>query len=297
MSEQNKELVRQFVKAWGAGDLDAFGDLLSADLVDHNAMPGTAPGLEGAKQAARMTRAAFPDMTDEIHNIIAEGDLVAMLATVRGTHEGEIMGMPPTGKSFAITAIDVIRVAGGKMVERWGLTDQAGMMTQLGLAPLPPGAEGWTPPQPGPAATMSGTGDPQAHRASMTRMIDEMRAGNIEEIMTGIGSNVIDHAALPGQPPGKAGVRWRFEQLFGGMSHVDFQVVASVAEGPFLSQAYTFSAKHTGTMMGMPATNKSFEISATDFVWFDDDGLFREHWGLIDVPSMMGQLGLMPPPS
>src|SRR6266540_2833453 len=182
MSDQNKEVLRQFVKAWDAGDTDSFGDFIATDAVDHQGMPGVPQGLDGVKQIAVMTQAAFPDASTEIHNLIAEGDLVSALQTVRGTHRGEFMGMPATGKPFEITVIDIVRIADGKMAEHWGLIDQAGMMMQLGLRPMPPGAEGWNPPPTAPQVTGGGSGDPNAHRAAMNDMTVAMRAKDLEKV-------------------------------------------------------------------------------------------------------------------
>jgi steroid delta-isomerase-like uncharacterized protein len=295
MSEQNKEIVRQFVNAWDAGDTDSFGDYLATDVVDHQAFPGQAPGIAGIVEIASMMQKAFPGATNEIHNLIAEGDLVSGVSTLRGTHEGDFMGMPATGKPFTVTAIDITRFADGKMVEHWGLIDQAGMMIQLGLMPLPPGAEGWQPPPIAPQMKAGGSGNAKVNRAALKNMTDGVAAGDLEKVMGSIAADALDHGAVPGQPAGKEGVRWRFEQLFGGLSNPKFTVLSSVAEGPFLSSAFTFSAKHTGPMMGMPPTNKSFEVSAIDFALFEN-GQMRELWGLIDLPAIMMQLGLMEAP-
>lgn len=296
MSEENKEVWRQFTKAWDAGDLDSFGDFVASDAVDHNALPGSPPGLEGLKMLGSMLRAAFPDRETTVHELIAEGDKTSALHTIKATNTGAFMGMPPTGKSFEVNSIHIARYAGGKLVEHWGLLDQGGMLRQLGVMPMPPGTESWRPPPTSPQMKESTSGSPDDHRAAMARMIEAIRLGKMDDVLAEIADNSVDHAAMPGQGPGKEGVRWRFEQIFGGMTEPDFKVVASVGEGPILSQAYTFSATHSGPMMGMPATNKSSTVSAIDFVRFEN-GTMREHWGLIDVPGMMIQLGLMPPPA
>lgn len=295
MSEENKELWRQFTKVWDAGDVDSIGDFVATDVVDHGALPGAPPDLEGVKMLGGMLRTAFPDRETTVHKLIAEEDRIAAVHTIRATNTGEFMGTPPTGKSFEVNSIHIARIAGGKMAEHWGLLDQAGMLMQLGVMPMPPGAEGWRPPPTSPQVKGTGSGDPASSRALMAAVMDGLRAAKTEEIMGSIAEDVVDHAAMPGQGPGKEGVRWRVEQLFGGMTRPDFTTLASVAEGPYLSQAHTFTATHTGAMMGMPATNKSFSISAIDFVLFEDRKM-REHWALIDMPSMMMQLGLMPPP-
>ncbi|MGH2795794.1 MAG: ester cyclase, partial [Actinomycetota bacterium] len=235
-------------------------------------------------------KTAFPDRSTDVHHVIAEGDKVAAVQTIRATNTGEFMGMAPTGKSFEVFSIHIVRVAGGKIAEHWGLLDQGGLMMQLGVMPMPPGTESWRPPPTSPQATSGGSGDPDRNRRALDEMIAAMRIGKMDDVLALVHEEDVDHAALPGQAPGKEGTRWRFEQLFSGLTEPDFRTLASVGEGPFLSQAYTFTATHTGPMMGMPPTNKSFTVSAIDFVLFED-GKFLEHWGLIDVPAMMAQLG------
>jgi predicted ester cyclase len=78
-----------------------------------------------------MFRDAFPDVTVVIDELVADGDRVAVATTFTGTHEGELMGMAPTGKRVSVTGIDIVRVAGGRIVEHRGLTDIVGLMRQL----------------------------------------------------------------------------------------------------------------------------------------------------------------------
>ncbi len=85
-----------------------------------------------------MWRAGFPDLHITIEDIIAEGDKVATRATARGTHKGEFMNIPPTGKQVTVTSIAIQQIAGGKVVEVWVNIDHLGMMQQLGAVP-PPG--------------------------------------------------------------------------------------------------------------------------------------------------------------
>ena len=137
--EQNKANTRRFMEeVFNKGNLAVIDELLSTNFVDHMHPPGTPPGLDAAKQINTMMRAAFPDIHATVEDIIAEGDKVAVRATWTGTHKGEFMGMPPTGKSFKISAIDVMRIGDdGKALEHWGSTDMLGMMQQLGVIPTP----------------------------------------------------------------------------------------------------------------------------------------------------------------
>jgi steroid delta-isomerase-like uncharacterized protein len=291
----NTQIVEAFTRAWDAGDIDAFGDYMADDILDHNPMPGLPAGIEGTKMMSGMLLAAFPDMSADVHLMIEQEDRVARLRTIRGTHRGEFMGMPGTGRSIAVVVIDIVRIAGGKVVERWGLLDQAALMGQLGMMPAPPLPEGWTPPPIAPQIRGDDAGNPAANHAAMLDFLDDIAILDVSAIMAKIDENAVDHAVLPGQPRGREGFRFRFEQLFAGLEEPTFEMTVSVAQGPFHSGAYTFSATHTGPLMGIPATGKSFTVAAMDFVRLRDRKLV-EHWGLIDTGSMMAQLGLMPEP-
>jgi predicted ester cyclase len=97
---------------------------------------------ESTKQFFDMFHAAFPDSSRTIEDQIAEGELVATRVTLNGTHRGEFQGISPTGKRIAVTGIWIDRVAGGKIVERWGAVDMLGLMQQLGAIPAPEPVDG-----------------------------------------------------------------------------------------------------------------------------------------------------------
>jgi steroid delta-isomerase-like uncharacterized protein len=143
-TEQNKALFRRFVdEVFNHGNMSLVDELVAPDFVEHEELPpGIPQDREGAKQLTTMLRSAFPDFKATIHDIIAEGDKVAVRMTWSGTQQGEFMGIPPTGKSVSIGVFDIVRVAGGKLVEHWGQMDNMGMMQQLGVIPAPGEGEG-----------------------------------------------------------------------------------------------------------------------------------------------------------
>jgi steroid delta-isomerase-like uncharacterized protein len=141
-TEANKAVARRtyetFNTAVRTGNFGALEEVLAANTVDHNPTPGQAPGLEGVKQVFGMFRTAFPDLRFTVEDIIAEGDKVVSRITAHGTHKGDFQGIPPTGKQTTQTGIDILRIAGGKVVERWGEFDNLGLMQQIGVVPPPP---------------------------------------------------------------------------------------------------------------------------------------------------------------
>ena len=132
-AEENKAAVQRFgEEAFNNGNLESSEELIADDIVDHDPAPGQAPGREGIEEFVTMMRSAFPDLQTTIDEIIAEGDYVAFRYKIEGTHQGEFMGIAPTGNRVSVTAMEMLRFADGKMVDRWGNTDQLGMLQQLG---------------------------------------------------------------------------------------------------------------------------------------------------------------------
>jgi steroid delta-isomerase-like uncharacterized protein len=132
----NKALVTEFIDAlFTRGDLNAVDRYLAPGFVNHDPFPGFAPDLEGFRRIGQIFREGFPDWRSQLEALIAEGDLVTERFTARGTHRGEIMGVPPTGREVVLAGINIFRVQDGKLVERWGRTDDLGLLQQLGIVP------------------------------------------------------------------------------------------------------------------------------------------------------------------
>ncbi len=134
MSERNKHVVDDFIQAvFTEGDLDAVERCLSPDFVNHHPFPQTPGTRDGFRQAAAMVRAACPDWRSTLHQLVAEGDLVAERFTARGTHRGDFLGSPPSGNEVVMDGINLWRIHDGQITERWGILDLASVMEQLGL--------------------------------------------------------------------------------------------------------------------------------------------------------------------
>ena len=135
-SDENKALERRLKEAvWDRHDPDAADEFVAPDVVEHNSALGPGLGRDGYKRALRMAFSAFPDAQLIHEELIAEGNTVVERWTMRGTHLGEFMGIPPTNKQVTVTGIDIYRYAGGKRVETWSQYDAVGLMQQLGPVP------------------------------------------------------------------------------------------------------------------------------------------------------------------
>jgi predicted ester cyclase len=135
---ESKRIVRRFIDEYQTGVSDtAFAELLHPDVVDHSRPPGIAPGAQGVRQQFDGFRAGLADFRATILHQVAEGDLVMTHKVFHGTHTGELLGIPPTGREVEILVIDVVRVADGRIVEHWGIVDRLGLLQQLGAIPEP----------------------------------------------------------------------------------------------------------------------------------------------------------------
>ena len=145
-AQQNKALVRRFVdEVQSGGNINAIDELCSPEFVNHSAPPEVPSNREGVKQVMAMFRQAFPDSYFTVEDMVAEGDKVATRKTFHGTHQGEFMGISPTGLEVSTGLIDIVRIADGKVVEHWSMGDTLGMVQQLGVISQPRDAEEASP--------------------------------------------------------------------------------------------------------------------------------------------------------
>jgi steroid delta-isomerase-like uncharacterized protein len=136
MSQAHKNVMLRIAsEVLGAHKLDLAADLVAADVVDHSAFPGQPPGLAGMRQRWAMLLEAFPDFAITVHAIIAEGDLVALRTSGRGTHRGPFFGIPPTGRSIVFHETNFNRFRDGKLVEHWADRGNLEVLQQLGAVP------------------------------------------------------------------------------------------------------------------------------------------------------------------
>jgi steroid delta-isomerase-like uncharacterized protein len=136
--EQNKDTVTAFITAlFSKGDLGAVDDYLAGDFVNHDPPLGVTADREGMRGVAAMFHSAFPDWHSDMEFLVGEGDLVAEVFTARGTQQGEIFGVPASGRNINLPGINVWRVRQDRIVERWGRVDELGLLRQLGLVPAP----------------------------------------------------------------------------------------------------------------------------------------------------------------
>ena len=137
--KKNKAIARRYIEElWNKKNLDEIDKLVSDDFVNHSSPPGMPPDREGLRQFIASSGATFPDGHYTIEDMIAENDKVMIRGSFKGTHRGEFMGIPGTGKEITMSWINVLRITDGKAVERWMKYDEILMMSQFGFRLVPP---------------------------------------------------------------------------------------------------------------------------------------------------------------
>lgn len=130
---------RFFDEVFSKGKLDLVDELFAGDYVGHpSGYEEATRGPEGVKRYVGAVREGISDLTVTVEDQVAEGETVVTRWIAQGTHDGELMGIPPTGRTAAVTGITIQRLHNGRVVEGWTNWDVMGMLQQLGVAPGPP---------------------------------------------------------------------------------------------------------------------------------------------------------------
>ena len=135
--EQNiaaQELLGELINS---GQIDRLDEVFADDALDHDPAPEQGPGAEGFKTFFRTLTSAFPDAKVEPATVVADDQHVCLAYTLTGTHQGEFQGVAATGRPIEVRGVQIGRFRDGKLVERWGSTDELGIMQQIQAAPQP----------------------------------------------------------------------------------------------------------------------------------------------------------------
>jgi steroid delta-isomerase-like uncharacterized protein len=132
--EVNLATLAKFAEAVNTGKFDLFNEVVSIENIDHDPAQGQVPGPEGYRVFFSKLRSAFPDLSVTLETMVADDESIAIAYTLTGTQSGSFMGIAPTGRKVKIRGMQISKFKDGKMVERWGSSDELGMLQQLGVA-------------------------------------------------------------------------------------------------------------------------------------------------------------------
>jgi steroid delta-isomerase-like uncharacterized protein len=134
---ENKAVVRRLVEEVqsGGGNVELVDEILSKDFIDHTPLPGLPATKDGVKVLFTAFHRAFPDLRVTIKDQIAEGEKVTTRKTFTGTHKGDFLGVPASGRNVEFEVIDILRIVDGRVTEHWAVVNQLQLMQQLGAIP------------------------------------------------------------------------------------------------------------------------------------------------------------------
>jgi steroid delta-isomerase-like uncharacterized protein len=133
--QQNIEAQQRFGEAVNSGRLEAILEVVSPLVIDHDPAADQGPGPQGFVRLFTAYREAFPDLKVSPNHLTADDESIALAYIMSGTHKGSFLGIPPSGKTVRVRGVQIARFAEGKMVERWGSSDQLGLLEQIGAWP------------------------------------------------------------------------------------------------------------------------------------------------------------------
>ena len=134
---ENREILRlQIEELWGKGRTELVDTLYTSDAIDHMPLPGQPSGVSGLRGVVESFHEALPDLQIKVHGILAEEDRAVDFWTLTGTHQGEVMGLKPTGNSVAFSGIDMVRIRDGRISDIWHVEELLQMLMQMGADPV-----------------------------------------------------------------------------------------------------------------------------------------------------------------
>ena len=288
----NKARGRQFFEAFDQRRFDDIARLLAPGEVAH--LPGAPQPLDwpAHRQLAAAFVEAFPDCYHVIEDQLADADNVVTRVTFKGTHQGPLMGIPPTGRQIAMGGISWFRIANGLIAEEWTFFDRLGLMVQLGVAPAPPGG---APPPEGTADQREPLDPVSDPRSVVGRWFQRIDRGGVPDVNQYVADGYNDHnpPPIPGLADGIKGVRQAFPMALSAFGEFHHEIAASIAEGDKVASRVTGFGKHTGTFIGIPATGKQVTMSGIS-IHRVKAGKLAEHWAQVDGLSLLQQMGAIP---
>lgn len=284
----NKALaLRVFAEIWNQQNLDVADEILAADHAYYTPAD-VISGPEGFKGFVNMYLVAFPDANFVIDDQIAEGDLVATRWTATGTHQGELMGIPPTDVFATTTGITIMRVADGKIVENWSQWDALGQMQQLGVIPTWRETYTWGVP----SEVTGEPGDPEANKAIMQGVEEFWNMGNLAIADEIFAADFVWHnPVLPDVVNLEIYKLWLVGAVRTDFPDVHLTVEPLVAEGDKVVSRWSFTGTHLGEREGGlgPPTGRQVTVTGM-FIDRFADGKIVESWWAYDPLGMIQQL-------
>ncbi len=297
-SEEARAVALAYFDSFNTGDADALAALLAPEYAHHGAVVAQ-QDRDLHIERLRVNRAAFPDGSYDVQDVIADGDLVAVRHVFTATLQGPYAGVEPAGQPVAVRAVHIHRVACGQIVETWNSGDGLGLLRQVGALPpagpsprTPLGESGATP-----AATPNGSCAPMTteETAAIARRWTEEAWDThdpavLEEI---VSPDAVHHAGLFVDEYGVEAVVTDMLALVAAFPDVRFTADVVVAEGDRAAVRWTGRGTHDGEFQGLAPTGIAVEFTGVN-VYRMACGQIVEGWSEPDSLGLLRQLGVVP---
>jgi len=293
-TEANKAIAIRQEEHVNTGDTAIADEVFATHMVNHDPTNPHVLDLDSYKGLIAATRTAMPDFHVTIEDMVAEEDKVAKRWTATGTQEGQLAGIPPTGRQVTFTGITIYRFAGGKIVEMWWSVDTLGLMQQLGV--ITPGREnyGWGVP----SEVTGEPGDPVMNTALVLYVVQKFwNEKNLDALdKTHSPDSIAHNPVIPGNPLPFDDYKQVCLMYFAAFPDFHVTVDDIIAEGDKVAKRWTATGTHQAELMGIPASGRKVTFTGITIYRFAD-GKIVENWWAYDALGMVQQLtGPLPVP-
>ncbi len=291
----NKAIVTRYVDEVNKGNLDAFDELVDPSYVDRNPIPNQEPGIPGLKKAYKMFTDSFSEMVYDFEDVMGEGDLVCGRGVMYGTHTGEFLGIPATGKRLRWTGTRIFRLREGRLVEGWINLDMLSLLQQLGAIP---GGDGQPAPERPQFSEMvpGGFGDVEENKRIFRRMIDEVWNKKNVDAADELFAPDATSPSAPQLPPGPAGVKMIAGMFLQAFPDLQVSIEDLIGEGDRVAGRLVERATHQGEFFGVKPTGTKVEFQEIGILRIRG-GKIVESWYDVDMLGLYGQIAPQPSPA
>lgn len=282
-----RAMRRFFDEVWATGNLETVRELMHPDLVDHNPLPGTAPGRLGYEQTVQIFLTGLSDLRMALHHQVADGDLAVDHWTGTAVHTGEFAGVPATGRTLRLRGLNIGRFEGGVIVERWAQVNMMDLLQQLGV--IPGGAEP-QPPLPVPEVEGRAT-TPEENKAIVRRLAEEVWNEGRLDVIEEVYHDLSVAPDVPQLPVGPAGTRFAVETFRAAFPDFHMTTEHLVADGDLVVARFRQRGTHRGELFGIPPTGREVDFEEIALLQIAD-GKIVATWYETDMLTLMNQLGV-----
>ena len=288
-------LVREIYRATETGDVSILDDVVDSDVVEHPLNPGQPRGREAMKQLFGGLSRIMPDLTLTVEDVISKDDRVAVRSIVRGTPAVAFLGVPPSGQMITFGALDMWRVADGRVVEGWHVEDFAGVLIDLGVVRLPLRRMGATPNAMEPTIS-DDTASAEALEGLVRRWYTALHRGDLTDAGDALAERFVNHDSVaPGLSPteGTSGTVQTIAAAHRAFPDLDITVADVFGGAGKVAARVIVRGPPLGPLPGIPPTGRRVAIMGQE-IWRVAGARITEHWGRFEELDLLQQLGVLP---